>query len=807
MQPDDLTTPNIDSLSLDTLLVDIRTTLARHEWSVSVLLPPEAPKALEEFWRVLLSANLHAPRKCTSVAAVRAVHRCLIDACQGLAAVKRGDETLYFSTCDLVHLVADILTPSSPSSPPDSWTSYRSAVVRRRDIPVFILDVALMQPHAEILAVFTQLQDNVWRYHLGDPLADSARDLPASTTWAVRLLASKLPLATLLDEIDTFSLLSPTPSSSSPRPKRARTSLSSSPSSSGGPGGALAPPDSVAAAVMYLLAPIVVCDEATAAIMAASQRALNVQHAGTYNLVFRACAVADIVNATCAGLFVANQFDLFRILHDVFSRYAGGADAPPRPPDEEGGEEGGPRSVVVECVPVDSSAGMLGTVSKYAGLCCRKMSDAIVEEIGRMSREVEADKVSEKFARKFAALMLTGAVYRDAIKFVEQAWGVAREAETMCMAVDAGVVCLVPKAVADDLVAGKALFSLVEAAIREKDVLGENCKSEPMRRLPVYAAMTRLYFDAHSQRSRAWAVSIAALMVGQRGVEGGGVASGNVLNEVLPDLLHRVIGKTPLFLLMRPAFADKMAALAAFFVAAAGKREFDSAPIAGPVGVLAKKLGVGAEACLQGVEAAGNLASLCLRGMEARGISVETFFRLIRMVRWPARGMQTSGPPASMSGFTPIIEAQNIRPTPIISSRSVLEQRLDKVARRRACAVLRLFAVQDCQSLRLSPSAAMAHHARTLDMLNLAGERDAPITLAWNHPVYVSADGTEVLYDQQIAVLPRTERSPLIRFGVGAANAVDSQPIVNCASLISNTTSARGQERFAIMRQLEAMFK
>jgi len=267
---------------------------------------------------------------------------------------------------------------------------------------------------------------------------------------------------------------------------------------------------------------------------------------------------------------------------------------------------------------------------------------------------------------------------------------------------------------------------------------------------------------------------------------------------------------------MRPAMAETLRGVLGFVVASAARQPFDSTPIVGPVRKMGRKLGMTEPdilLCLEGPCAAENLGEMCMKAIKAGGIDGKVLLRLLCMVNWPhasvapveARDVQPDQ--ASFLGYTPAIETQNVDPSPIVSPHAVKEQRLDEQSRRRALTMLRFLAVVDCLSLRMSPEAANAHVARTVDILNLKGVRDAPITLAWNHPVCVSPDGASVLYDHKMAVLAGAHESYLSMFGLDAANTVECQPIPRCAATISEVTSDRGVHRMAIMRQVEELYK
>ena len=740
---------------------DVRLTLARHGHALHV--DTSASRGMREFWRILVSLQMHAPATCASRSAAAAAQRCLLDGCSTVFAARRGDEQLLLPACYLVDAVATALTPGHTA-----WTPFHDACATADDVPRALLDVLLMHPPAYLGAVFPQMRTNVWRRVVGDPAADTSLSVPDGIAALVNVLARAFPCYS--------ASVSGAEAEADAAFEQVAKRMRRDPA-------AETPGDGTAAALLHIVGPMLIRESVARTLAPPPQGLAEIAHSAVYTALWRACAVAELTRTACTHILSDDCPDLFHALKDAFGVF----DVVVRAREAEMGRGGGGETlapVVRRCRVLQRQPLLLPVVKRIADACSARVANALLEGLRRGG----AEDAAAEFARTRSVVVIEGAAYGDALLLCRAAWAGLRVPETQCIQTDSGVVCILPAA--DGIRDGAALHALVVAA-RHPHFEGT--------RYPVYGALARLYFSR--ARGAAWALAILAALEGASVPCAAPAVGDAALAELLPDFVDALVGSTPLFLLVgSAAHRDLRRVLGRFVRAAALGAECDLAPVAAPVRRLAKAVNISTEHLVHGPGALCQFAALCLRALAAGAVAADAVVRLLAML-FPDSG---GAAPAAARRWTGALELQG---SPLVAAGDAGALALDADGRRRAAAMLKLFALYDCPDAGLDAAEADAHLDATCDALNLDMARAAPSDLGWHFPVFCAADGALLLYDHEVAVLPRAPPAALDVFGAPAAGAVAAAPIPDCAALVADHANGTAASRFALGRQLDLMYE
>jgi hypothetical protein len=736
-----------------TLAADVRTTLVRHGCCLKV--EERTSRGVNEFWKTLTGLGLHAKSGRSAD-----MHRCLMDGCSTVFTATRGAETLYFPACYLVDAIDTALTPRH-----GAWVPFQDVCTDSDDVPAALFDLLLMHPPPLLAAVFPQMRTNVWRRVTGNPAASSTLCVPEAIAAMVNVFARAFPCYSVMAD----SLSAAFEQTVERLGKRARVEFDDEEG----------PRDTVAAALLYMVAPMLLSDEVAGRIMPVEHGRFSIAQSAVYMEVWRACSVAEITSKACAEIFSRDCDDLFYALRDALQVFE---TAPPAH------SPAARAPAVCKCHILPADVSLLPETMRLAESCAPRVASALLEGMRRSSG---AETLLASFSRTRRVVVIHDAAYADALLFCRSAWDGQRNPETQCITTDTGVACIIPEPEATSMSSGAMLHALVGAA-RHPQFEGV--------RYPIYGALARLYFGT---LGAGWAVATLALLAGMQVPNAKIAVAPKTLHETLPDFVDALIGEEPLFLLASAegVYRDMRRVLPPFLHAAATGTAVSLDAVAKPVARLLRALGI-EPFSLTNPGALIHFAGACLQGLQAGCIERDDVLRLLVMI-FPEREAPAPRPPRRWTGA---LEAQCV-PLETMTTDDGGDITLDEHGRRRAAAMLKLFAVYDTADAGLDEAEADAHLDQMCTALNLELRRDGCSHLAYHHLVYMSANGLTGLRDNQIAVLRPAPVPAVATFGTAAANAVTAAPIRDCAAVVLEHVGDKGASRFAISREVDQLYK
>lgn len=705
---------------------------------------------------------------CTCVATHREEGLCTIDGCLSAVAVKHGEEEMWMSACDFEELLIELLTPGHAR-----WADFCARVVAAADAPLFVLDLVLTLPVERAVAVFPSLRENMWRTLTGEPPATAPFDVPPGLEFMIKHVAGAAGVASLAAHAaaarESGGVMVAGASPLGPGAKRLRITA--------GCAG-----DRVASAAVYLTARIIARDVIVASVDGRARDLYSAPATELYQTIARTGALqtSGVDSDVMQRVLGTDSPDLFVYLRALFETWAPLEDtlAPRRTH---------PRHRVVHLQWVPHTPELLAHLMGLARACSKALCDALLEIVTQLPDQSPAT-VGTNFMARHCALVLRGATVAEASTLAAAAefGGAAR-----CMAIDDGALVVARTDHVEAISAG-ALFDLVA-----------HCDD----RLPVYPVLARMHFAA-APCEPAWAAAIALALHGESPVacrampHGVAHPSPAAAQQVLPDLVERLLGDLPLALLLKPARAPLRHALVCLLTAVVLPKTHPapSAAVRRAIERTAAAVGCPAEPCLEGPSASANLAALCLRALRAGAITPDHVLQMFTRDRPPApRPAPTTAPRGD--GVWALNALQWGGP---VDRSTGAVHRLDADGRRRARAMLRLFALCDFAALGTAPEDADAHLDAIEDACNLGGARSGNAGLAWWFPVYLAPGQQVPLNDDEFAVVCNDydDARPALLFGRAAAAAAAHAPIPSCAEAVLSACPETVPHRLEIMREI-----